>query len=327
MSKQELIHLEEALPEAPPATASAAVRATYTRMFNEQQEVAALMLVSMTPEIQKNLEELTAFEMLRELKNMFQQQVEQELFEIVKASTLVNRRMPKMPNKDTTVKAIRAGKIQKPKPQALGKGRGKGKYVYKPKPKIPPPAKKEHPAKDATCHHFGVIGHLRRNYPTYLIELKKNKDTPTSTSGLGCEALVKRDTPNKLEPRSIKCIFVGYPKTMMGYYFYYPPENKIFVDRYAEFLENSIILQETSGSTIDLDKIQSEDAQPSGNTSEHHAEAKHADDEPQNDAIPIRRSVRTPRAPKRYSFYVDAEEKNLGDHGEHSNYQAALLDP
>ncbi|GKE84690.1 retrotransposon protein, putative, ty1-copia subclass, partial [Tanacetum coccineum] len=33
-----------------------------------------------------------------------------------------------------------------------------------------------------------------------------------------CEALVKRDTltkPDKLEPRSIKCIFVGYPKEIM----------------------------------------------------------------------------------------------------------------
>ncbi|GJR60294.1 retrotransposon protein, putative, ty1-copia subclass [Tanacetum coccineum] len=43
----------------------------------------------------------------------------------------------------------------------------------------------------------------------------------------GCEYLVKRDTPNKLESRSIKCIFIGYPKETMGYYFYYPPENKI----------------------------------------------------------------------------------------------------
>nr|GEX42433.1 retrovirus-related Pol polyprotein from transposon TNT 1-94 [Tanacetum cinerariifolium] len=45
----------------------------------------------------------------------------------------------------------------------------------------------------------------------------------------GCEALVKRDTltkPDKLEPRSIKCIFMGYPKETMGYSFYYPPENK-----------------------------------------------------------------------------------------------------
>ncbi|GKC00640.1 retrotransposon protein, putative, ty1-copia subclass [Tanacetum coccineum] len=46
----------------------------------------------------------------------------------------------------------------------------------------------------------------------------------------GCKALVNRDTltkPDKLEPRSIKCIFVGYPKETMGYSFYYPPENKV----------------------------------------------------------------------------------------------------
>ncbi|GJZ65689.1 retrotransposon protein, putative, ty1-copia subclass [Tanacetum coccineum] len=57
----------------------------------------------------------------------------------------------------------------------------------------------------------------------------------------GCEALVKRDTltkPNKLEPMSIKCIFIGYPKETMGYSFYYPPENKVLVARNAEFLEN-----------------------------------------------------------------------------------------
>ncbi|GJY75659.1 retrotransposon protein, putative, ty1-copia subclass [Tanacetum coccineum] len=31
----------------------------------------------------------------------------------------------------------------------------------------------------------------------------------------GCKALVKQDTSDKLDPRSIKCIFVGYPKEMM----------------------------------------------------------------------------------------------------------------
>ncbi|GKG10641.1 hypothetical protein Tco_0342041, partial [Tanacetum coccineum] len=39
-----------------------------------------------------------------------------------------------------------------------------------------------------------------------------------------------------------------YPKETMGYYFYYPSENKIFVARNAEFFENSLIVQETSGS-------------------------------------------------------------------------------
>ncbi|GJS80523.1 hypothetical protein Tco_0730404 [Tanacetum coccineum] len=39
-----LLHLEEALPEAPPATATATVRNAYTRRVAEQQEVACLML-------------------------------------------------------------------------------------------------------------------------------------------------------------------------------------------------------------------------------------------------------------------------------------------
>ncbi|GKE72792.1 hypothetical protein Tco_1534833 [Tanacetum coccineum] len=77
--------MEEALPEAPPDTATAAVRNAYTRRVAEQQEVACLMLVSMTPKIQKKLEDCIVFEILQELETMFQQQAEQELFETVKA--------------------------------------------------------------------------------------------------------------------------------------------------------------------------------------------------------------------------------------------------
>ncbi|GKC28086.1 hypothetical protein Tco_1035380 [Tanacetum coccineum] len=84
-NEQKLHHLKEALPKAPPATATVVVRNAYTRRVAEQQEVACLMLVSMTPEIQKNLEDRTAFEILQELKTMFQQQDEHELFETVKA--------------------------------------------------------------------------------------------------------------------------------------------------------------------------------------------------------------------------------------------------
>nr|GEV82289.1 hypothetical protein [Tanacetum cinerariifolium] len=47
----------------------------------------------------------------------------------------------------------------------------------------------------------------------------------------GCEAHVKCHTPDQLQQRSVKCIFVGYLKETMGYYFYYPPKNKIVVER------------------------------------------------------------------------------------------------
>ncbi|GJS24550.1 retrotransposon protein, putative, ty1-copia subclass [Tanacetum coccineum] len=141
----------------------------------------------------------------------------------------------------------------------------------------------------------------------------------------GCEALVKRDTltkPDKLEPRSIKCIFIGYPKETMGYSFYYPPENKVLVARNAEFLENNLIDQEASGSLEDLEIIQEEDTHPSIDTSLNHEEDDLEMDEPQSDIIPIRRSTRT-----RMCLYIDAEEHELGDLGEPANYKAALLDP
>ncbi|GJT05052.1 retrotransposon protein, putative, ty1-copia subclass [Tanacetum coccineum] len=47
----------------------------------------------------------------------------------------------------------------------------------------------------------------------------------------------------------------GYPKETMGYYFYFPPENKIVVARYAEFFEKNLITQEVSGRAIDLEEI------------------------------------------------------------------------
>ncbi|GKE89091.1 retrotransposon protein, putative, ty1-copia subclass, partial [Tanacetum coccineum] len=145
----------------------------------------------------------------------------------------------------------------------------------------------------------------------------------------GCEALVKRDTltkPNKIEPRALKCIFVGYPKETMDYSFYYPPENKVFVARNAEFFENEVIDHEESGSLEDLEIIQ-EDTHPSLDTSLDHEEDDQKINEPQSDLNPIRRSTRTRRPTDRLCLYIDAEEHELGDLGEPVNYKAALLDP
>ncbi|GJX83117.1 retrovirus-related pol polyprotein from transposon TNT 1-94 [Tanacetum coccineum] len=79
----------------------------------------------------------------------------------------------------------------------------------------------------------------------------------------GCEALVKRDTltkPDKLEPRSIKCIFIRYPKKTI----------------------------EASRSLEDLEIIQEEDTHPSIDTILNHEEDDQEIDEPQSDIIPIR---------------------------------------
>ncbi|GKA15609.1 retrotransposon protein, putative, ty1-copia subclass [Tanacetum coccineum] len=152
----------------------------------------------------------------------------------------------------------------------------------------------------------------------------------------GCEALVKRDAHDKLDPRSIKCIFVDYPKETIGYYFYYPPENKIFFTQNAEFFENSLIVQEASGShgplkmsksDKELELIQEEDTQPSENTSEEHNEVMPIEAEPEHVKVPIHRNTRIPQAPDRYGLYVDVEEYELGDLNEPPNYKVALSDP
>ncbi|GKF42586.1 hypothetical protein Tco_0125928, partial [Tanacetum coccineum] len=80
-----------------------------------------------------------------------------------------------------------------------------------------------------------------------------------------------------------------YLKETMGYYFYYPLKNKIFVARNVEFFENRLIVQEasgshglleSSGSDGGLEFIQEEDTQPSKNTSEIHHEVTPIEIEP-----------------------------------------------
>nr|GEZ35288.1 hypothetical protein [Tanacetum cinerariifolium] len=55
----------------------------------------------------------------------------------------------------------------------------------------------------------------------------------------------------------------------MGYYFYFPPKNKIIVLRYDKFFEKNLISQEASGMALDI-----EDTSPSKNAREHQVEAE-----------------------------------------------------
>ncbi|GKA19407.1 retrotransposon protein, putative, ty1-copia subclass [Tanacetum coccineum] len=140
-----------------------------------------------------------------------------------------------------------------------------------------------------------------------------------------CEALVKRDTPDKLQQRSVKCFNIGYPKETMGYYFYFPPKNKIVVARYAKLFEKKLFYPKVSGRTGELEEIQDEDTSPSETASKIPMEVE-GFEPPHEEESPIRRSVRTHRAPECLCLNVEVEEHSLGDLNEPANYKAAMLD-
>ena len=67
---------------------------------------------------------------------------------------------------------------------------------------------------------------------------------------------MKRNESDKLEARSDKCNFVGYPKKTKGYFFYSPLKQKVLVSRNATFLENEILSKRGSGSKFKLSEVQ-----------------------------------------------------------------------
>ena len=71
----------------------------------------------------------------------------------------------------------------------------------------------------------------------------------------GCEAYVKRLQSDKLTPKSDKCIFMGYPRETLGYYFYNREEGKVFVARHGVFLEKEFLNRKASGRTVRLEEI------------------------------------------------------------------------
>nr|GEV19217.1 hypothetical protein [Tanacetum cinerariifolium] len=121
-------------------------------------------------------------------------------------------------------------------------------------------------------------------------------------------------------------ILHGIPKGTIGYSFYSPFENKVFVAWNTEFFENDLIDLKASGSVKDLELIQEEDTNPSLDTSLDHEEDDQEIDKPQSDINPIQKSPRTCRAPDRICLYIDAKKHELRDLGEPANYKAVLLD-
>nr|GEX19603.1 retrotransposon protein, putative, Ty1-copia subclass [Tanacetum cinerariifolium] len=159
--EDKLNYLEQPIPPAPVVPAGQHVTpeilATHNAWIKGSKEIVGLMIMTMEPEIQQNLETLHNYNMHSLGKTI------NELHAMLK---LHEQTLPK--NIALALYAIRAGKVQKvnkhKKSQtqmaARGQnhGKGKSKQAYAPKPKIPPPPKREDPAKELIYHECGAGG-------------------------------------------------------------------------------------------------------------------------------------------------------------------------
>nr|GEV51777.1 hypothetical protein [Tanacetum cinerariifolium] len=287
--EDKLNYLEQPIPPAPVVPAGQHVApkilAAHTAWIKGSKEIDGLMLMTMKPDTQRNMETLHAHEMLLELKTMFAQQAEHELLQTTRDfhsckqeerhsvsardfhsfkqeerqsvssyflkikgyidnlerlghpvtlglgvsliliglrkefdgfvqnynmhslgkiinelhSMLKLHEQTRPKDNASALHAIRAGKVQKvhkhkksqPQMAARGQNHGKGenKLTYAPKPKIPPPPKREDPAKDSIFHKCGETRHWKRNCPQYLAELLKKKRTQLRELGVQVSSL------------------------------------------------------------------------------------------------------------------------------------------
>ncbi|GJT45416.1 hypothetical protein Tco_0954131 [Tanacetum coccineum] len=183
--------------------------AAHTTWVKPSKEIVGLMLMTMDPDIQKNMEHLGAYDMLKGLKTLYIDNLERlghpvslslavslvlvslsEEYDsfvqnynmhgmgktVNELHVLLKLHEQTLPKKDVThaLHAIRVGKVQKnnhknKKPHMATKGnngQGKTKLAYAPayapsyapKPKIPPPPKKDNPAKDAATNTMITSG-------------------------------------------------------------------------------------------------------------------------------------------------------------------------
>ncbi|KAK8600564.1 hypothetical protein V6N12_050417 [Hibiscus sabdariffa] len=141
----------------------------------------------------------------------------------------------------------------------------------------------------------------------------------------GCQAYVKHQMSTKLEPRSHKCIFVGYPKETKGYYFYNAKKNKVFVARTGVCLEKEFLSSKRDRRNIELEEVQQQQVtKPEVEQTSQIVEENSTNLETQ----PLRRSTRERHEPERYGFLVTSHgDVILVDQDEPKTYQEAMSSP
>ena len=146
---------------------------------------------------------------------------------------------------------------------------------------------------------------------------------------------MKKLQPDKLEPKSEKCVFIGYPKETIGYTFYHRSEGKIFVAKIGSFLEKEFLSKEVSGRKVELDEVtvpaplfeNSSSQEPVPVTTTPTSEEVDDIDHETSDQVSTepRRSTRVRSAPEWYGNPILLVM--LLDHDEPTNYEEAMMSP
>ncbi|GJY77408.1 retrotransposon protein, putative, ty1-copia subclass [Tanacetum coccineum] len=278
--------IEQPLPPAPEAGAEPNIVAQWTALYDAHTKIACLMLGSMTPELHRQFELHYPYDMVQELRSMFEKQAGVEKFDLIQSFHACKQEEGKsvadyvLKMKGYVEQLERLGYIL-PQDISVGLilnglltndfvgGFGKDKKVYIPKPNNPKPTAKERPAKDDACHHCKEVGHWKRNCPVYLAELQKKRGSKFGSCQFFGKLWVNISTSH--------------------------PENKIVLQGMLNSLEashKSSNQVELRGGAVDLEEIQEEeDTSPSEITSNipQEVEGFEPPQSPQEEEIPIHR--------------------------------------
>ncbi|KAK9043135.1 hypothetical protein V6N11_071485 [Hibiscus sabdariffa] len=171
----------------------------------------------------------------------------------------------------------------------------------------------------------GVSERRNRTLLDMVRSMMSHTDLPTSFWGYALEttAFTLNRMSTKLEPKSEKCTFVGYPKETKGCYFY--NENKVFVARTGVFLEKEFVTNSGKSRNIELKEVQEQQViEPEVEGISQGVEENPTDLETQ----PLRRSTRERHEPERYGFLVTTHgDIILVDQDEPKTYQEAVSSP
>ncbi|KAK9036864.1 hypothetical protein V6N11_021788 [Hibiscus sabdariffa] len=237
--------IKEPVPNEPGTNASRANK----HKFDKHIDVGCLVLTTMTPELQKQHEYMVAYEMIQKLKEILKSKHDNRdrvrehlsLDELLKECGIVSQLRPpdtprwngvyEMRNR-TLWDMVRSMMSHNDLPTSFwGHALEASAFTLN---RVPSKSVQKTP-------HEMWIG--KRPVMSFM-------------KVWGCKAYIEHQMSTKLEPKSHKCTFVGYPKETKGYYFFNPKENKVFVARTRVFLEKEFLSNNGNSKNIELKEVQ-----------------------------------------------------------------------